>query len=175
MKLNDIDFKNKCFTANGKLYKFDYDGICYDRLVEFIKLLPIVAVGKSHLELMTFISGIFKQMTSGGDDFKATYFDISNKLFNYKKSFEGINSEDFLTANIDTILRFCALVCNTEGEDATKYNAALIDRKVEDFKVDMNIMDFFFLAKKLVPGYVQRLSDLLPSTKEKIEKTVKVK
>ncbi len=165
-KLNDIDFKNKCFTSQGKIFKFDYDGICYDRLVEFIRLLPVVAVGKSHLELMTYLSNIFKQLTSGGDDFKATYFKISNELFNYTKSFEGANSEDFLNANIDTILKFCALVCNTDDEDNTKYNAAAIDRKIEGWKADMNILDFFFLAKKLVPEYVQKFRDLAPRTNE---------
>lgn len=162
MDLNRIDFQNKCFTSCGKKYYINADALGYERLLKFIEWLPVVAVGKSHLDLMTLISGIFKELTTGGDDFKKSYFNASLKCMNYAKSFEGANSESFLNTNLETILRFCALVCNTENEDVTKFSEGVISRKVEDFKKDMNMLDFFFLAKKLVPMYQEKLIELLP-------------
>lgn len=162
MKLNKIDFENNTFISCGTKYYINTDALGYERLLKFIEWLPVVAVGKSHLDLMTLIGGIFKELTTGGDDFKKSYFNASMKCMNYAKSFEGANSQSFLDTNLEVILKFCALVCNTEHEDETVFSKTVTEKKIDHWKKDMNMLDFFFLAKKLVPQYQQRLIELQP-------------
>lgn len=164
--MNRIDFNNGSFRSGGKIYKIDTEVIGYERLVIFLDLLPVVAIGKSHLDIMTLVSNIFKSMTSGNESWKKTYWEVSNMTLNVMKAMEGANTETFLKDNLDKILHFCALFCIEENEDVSAYNKPYIDRKVESFKKDVNIWDFFFLAKKLVPLYLQRLEESLKAGQE---------
>jgi hypothetical protein len=158
--MNRINFDKMEVKAGGITYKIETDAISYPRLVEYLDLMPVVAIGKSHLEIMNTVGVIYKQMTSGGEDFKQTYWNVSMTAYNLLRNMDGVNSKEFLQNNLDNILRFCALFCIAPGEDTTKYVKSEIDAKIENFKKDCDMFDFFLLAKKLVPLYSQKLTDM---------------
>lgn len=159
-KTNRIDFENNCFTSCGIEYAIYATSMSHPRLREFLRLMPTVSIGMSYMDLIGFISNIFTKLTSGGDDFKATYFEVTNLIFNWKKSFQNHNSEKFLDENLDNILRFCALVCVAKGENCLVLSESVIQNKIDNWKKDMNMFDFFLLSKKLVPKLQQLYQDM---------------
>lgn len=155
--LNRINFETKSFKSGGKNYYIMDDQFGYQRLAKFLDMLPVIALGKTELDNISFLQTLFNRLTSGGDDFKKSYFEASNMLFNYLEQSKEVTNSDYLNRNIDYYLEFCTTFCCTKSEDLSKFDKALSKEKVDTWKKDMNILDFFFLAKKQVP----KLQELL--------------
>lgn len=54
----------------------------YERIVRFAELIPVLAYGRKYKEVVKFIHDLQIKMTTGGDDFKKTYFYLATELTN---------------------------------------------------------------------------------------------
>lgn len=146
--LNKIDFDRKKFVSCGKTYHI-IDNFGYKRLSVFLDKIPVIAMGKTALECTQAMATVFRMLTNG-NDLMAAQFSAANYLYNFLESAKDTASNEYLFNNLDLYLEFCALFCVTPSEDVTQWNEEIAKQKIEDWKKDMNMMDFFFLAKKQV-------------------------
>lgn len=157
-KLKRIDFKTGRFTSNGHEYFVNPESMCFDRVVKFLGWMPQVQTGRSLMELSQIIIDIRKKLSSG-NDMMASYVDAYQEALNAELAIIKHN-DDWEEANIDLHLDFCALFINRLNEDELVYDVKLMEKKKEDWKTDMNIFDFFLLAKLQQPKYKRILQDL---------------
>lgn len=166
MKLKKIDFESGRFESCGVQYTIDVGGMCYDRMVKFLEWMPYVAIGMNGMDLMLFIKQCFDKLTSGGEDFKKSFFEVSQMMFNMIQTADKSTEEEHLLKNLDYYLKFCALFVVTDDEDMTVFNAKHNERKIENWKKDMDMVDFFFLAKKRVPFLQATLKEIYEQTNQ---------
>lgn len=157
-KLKKIDFDKKRFESNEKQYIIT-DQFGYKRLSAFLDKVPVIALGKTSIEVVNAMRVVFNYLTSGNDIAKSL-FDATNYLFNFLDSARDTTSNDYLLAHLDYYLEFCSIFCVTEDEDLTQWNEDIAKLKIDDWKKDMDMTDFFFLAKKQVPRLPNLLNEL---------------
>lgn len=168
-KLNKINFEEKTFESCGQQYVIT-EQFGYRRLSVFLDKMPIIGIGKSSLECIGALRTVFSLLTSGNDMLKS-WFDASNYLKNFLDSARDTTSNEYLFNHLDEYLNFCALFCVTPDEDLTQWNEDIAKIKIQNWKKDMDMTDFFFLAKKQVPA----LPNLLIALQEANEKQGKRK
>lgn len=155
-QLKKIDIEKGVFRSCGVNYYIDTEAMGYERTVRFAEMIPVISYGRRYIQLVEFIHAMRVKMTSGGDDFKKTYFDVATELTNFDQYLLD-NAGEYADKYIDDVLRFCALFCVTKDEDLTTINDRLIEDKIENWKKDMDMSSFFLLAKLRVPGYRETL------------------
>lgn len=154
-----INPESGVFESCGEYYYINTEAMAFDRIKRFGELLPVIIYGKKYLDVAMWIHGLRMKMTSGGDDFKKTYFDVATELTNWDQYLLD-NPGTFVDNYVDDVLRFCALFCVTKDEDMTKLNDAHIEDKISKWKKDMDMMSFFLLATQQVPRYKETLQAL---------------
>lgn len=148
------------FISNGKTYYIlgdDFAG--YKRLALFLEMLPVIGIGKTSMDLMNSIRTAF-QIGTTGEQLLKSHFEQNQYLFNVMQGANDTNSPEHFYGNLDLYLEFCSLFCVTENEDLTSWSKAQAKRKIADWQKDMNMLDFFLLAKKRVPWLPQILLDI---------------
>jgi len=168
LKVNRIDLASKSFVSNGTKYYIDVDSICYDRLVIFLSLIPELSYGLTVEEMQSNVVDILKflrgQKSSENSDkinIHTIVFDTTQAVINLSSQLNQVQGEDFFKSTIEQHLNFCTLFVNTQNEDTTVYSAPVMERKKSDWKKDMNMYDFFLLAKMQLPNYKKVLQELL--------------
>lgn len=154
-----INIEKGVFESCGVFYFINTEAMAFDRIKRFAELLPVIVYGRKYHDLAMFIHDLRIRMTSGGDDFKKTFFDVATSLTNWDQYLLD-NTMDGPSSHIDDILRFCALFCVTKDEDMTKLNDVLIEEKITNWKKDMDMMSFFLLSRLQVPRYRELLEVL---------------
>lgn len=154
-----INWEKGIFESCGVFYYVNIESMCFDRMKRFAELLPVIIYGRKYHDMAMFIHELRMRMTSGGDDFKKTFFEVSVQLTNWDQYLLD-NAGEFTEAYMDDLLRFCALMIVTKDEDCTKLNDVLIEEKILNWKKDCNMMDFFFFAKVQTPRYQELLKTL---------------
>lgn len=158
-KVKSIDIQKGSFESNGTKYYFDSDGMCYDRMVKFVSMLPEVGYGLTYLDVSDHLKKQIDILRKG-NSMAANYVDALEHTLNFSKRIKKSNNETYFLDNIDLYLDFCCLFINTEEEDTTVWKKPIMDKKKEDWKKDMNMEDFFLLAKLQVPGFKQLSKEL---------------
>lgn len=162
MNLRSIDFsKGRAEVVScGVTYKENIQGLGYERMVKFLEQMPYIGIGMSQMDLMLFVKQCFEKLTSGGDDFKKSYFEVTQMMHNMMKTADESNDYNFLEKNLDRILDFCALFMVRPGEDISVYDELEIEIKRNNWKKDCVMEDFFFLAKKRIPFLQATLKEI---------------
>lgn len=156
-----IDFDSRKFVANGTTYFIQPESITPNRFkywqIESIQLSFAISFERLHASLMN----IWKACTSGNDVIGALNI-AATESHNLVKGLANIK-----TVDSDACLRFCTLFINRSDEDLTKWDDAMINQKITDWKSEpFDINDFFLLAVNQVPGLIERLSSISVNTKE---------
>ena len=154
-----INLEKGVFESCQEFYYINTEAMGFERLKRFSELMPVIIWGKNYMDLGMFVHSMRVKMTSGGDDFKKTYFDVATELTNWDQYLLD-NGSTFSESYIDDVLRFCALFCVTKNEDMTKINDVEMELKVANWKKDMDILSFFLLAKSQVSRYKELLEAL---------------
>lgn len=161
-----INLEKGVFESNSVYYFINVEAIGYVRLKRYAELLPVIVYGRKYTEFAQMIHNLRMMMTSGGDDFKATYFKVALELTNWDQYLLD-NSGQYYDNVIDDVLRFCALFCVTKDEDMTVINDIHMEEKISNWKKDIHIPDFFLLSKSFAPKYKELLATLWEEEKSK--------
>lgn len=158
-KPNKINFKEGHFTSCGVKYTVVSESMAYERIVRFIQFIPVLSNGMAFKDFQTHIKKQL-QILKSGNNLADNYVKTVEHTLNLFNQIKDANDEDFFQINIDQHLEFCALFCIEEGEDMTVYDKTIMDRKITNWKKDMDLYDFFFLTKTQLPGYKELLEEL---------------
>ncbi len=141
-----INWEQRTITGkSGKIYKIEPEKISTKRFREYEILSLMLAFSSDFKTFYTTLTEIIKQiegLTNIGQ-----IFAILSKL---KNLVAGIGN---YTQNSEPkIIRFCALFCNEENEDVTKFENDMIKDKFDDWG-HIPITDFFLLANEVIPSF----------------------
>ena len=141
-----INWEQRTITGkSGKIYKIEPEKISTKRFREYEILSLMLAFSSDFKTFYTTLTEIIKQiegLTNIGQ-----IFAILSKL---KNLVAGIGN---YTQNSEPkIIRFCALFCNEENEDVTKFENDMIKDKFDDWG-HIPISDFFLLVSELIPSF----------------------
>ena len=141
-----INWEQRTITGkSGKIYKIEPEKISTKRFREYEILSLMLAFSSDFKTFYTTLTEIIKQiegLTNIGQ-----IFVILSKL---KNLVAGIGN---YTQNSEPkIIRFCALFCNEENEDVTKFENDMIKDKFDDWG-HIPISDFFLLVSELIPSF----------------------
>lgn len=141
-----INWEQRTITGiSGKIYKIEPEKISTKRFREYEILSLMLAFSSDFKTFYTTLTDIIKQiegLTNIGQ-----IFAILSKL---KNLVAGIGN---YTQNSEPkIIRFCALFCNEESEDVTKFENDMIKAKFDDWG-NIPISDFFLLVSELIPSF----------------------
>lgn len=159
-----INIESGVFECGGVFYYINLEAMSFERVKRFYELIPVISYGKKYTDLLNFIHDLRMKMTTGDETMKQTYFEVAAELTNWDQYLIE-NGSNFMGSSIDDMLRFCALFCVTKDEDMTVVNDVIIEEKVANFKREMAMDSFFFLAASQVPRYKELLKKLLDETK----------
>jgi hypothetical protein len=156
MEVKRIDFSQGSFTANGKVYYFS-QALSIERYEQFEKLEILLGYNLSYDSMYNQLAELYAELNKS--NFVRSAVITYNLLDATKRKVDN---------KIHPALQMCALFCNTNDEDASKFDAKLIDSKIKDWREEGYAMtDFFSLAANLVKDFVKNYTaDLQDSLKE---------
>ena len=141
-----INWEQRTITGiSGKIYKIEPEKISTKRFREYEILSLMLAFSSDFKTFYTTLTDIIKQIESLTNI--GQIFAILSKL---KNLVAGIGN---YTQNSEPkIIRFCALFCNEENEDVTKFDNDMIKSKYDDWG-NVPISDFFLLVSDVTPSF----------------------
>lgn len=141
-----INWEQRIITGiSGKTYKIEPEKISTKRFREYEILSLMLAFSSDFKTFYTTLTDIIKQIETISNI--GQVFAILTKL---KNLVAGIGN---YTQNSEPkIIRFCALFCNEENEDVTKFTDDMIKSKYDDWG-NIPIQDFFLLASEVIPSF----------------------
>lgn len=152
-ELKRIDFNKGSFVANGKIYYIESQ-MSIERFCEYQILEKEAGFGLN-------FSSIYKELENVYTDLNAVKFaDASVRLNNLMHGVANLELKE------PTTLKICALFMNTEDEDRTVINNDMIVKKIEDWKTEYDMRDFFKFALDTVSGFMETYKKAFHSTSE---------
>jgi hypothetical protein len=143
--LNRIDFDKGVFMSNGNKYYIAPLEMPYKRLVRFTQMQSEITTGVKLQDAAQFIYEMYLTMKKGEDgNFKEAFLDAFEQIANFTKAMEGFNPEKLAEQNYDRYLEFATLFILREDEDYSQYDPRIAEDKINDWKKDMYVKDFFF-------------------------------
>ncbi len=159
--LRILDPATKEFTANGKAYRV-YHTVSFDRYEAY--------------ELLQVEVGLARTFTQFQSELREAY-DLCNEVASGKKVFAdlAVLLRDMMVGTAlvgerqtHPVLRMCALFINREGEDVRYIDEALIESKVNDWRIEGIDMGFFFaFALRSIPGFIEAYKAVSRDTSER--------
>ena len=163
MEIKELDF-SKPFQANGKTY----------RVKSMLSVTRWIQFEITQVELGTGIS--FDQMIKSWQ----TVYDLTNKM---KFADIAVLAHDTLSSvakrieeRTHPVMKMCALFCNYEGEDESRWDDDLVKEKQADWEAEgYSMQSFFQLAFSAVQNFSQTYEEIsaFTSTEKKPEKNKK--
>lgn len=172
-KVKSFTFTDTSFISNDVEYFIDTDSMCYERLKRFNALIPSLAYGigwdvinERIADCIKFARGQKSSVPKNEINNHTIMYDVTNELINLYDAMSKVTLDDVGEDLIELHLDFCCLFINTETEDTTQWNKAVMDRKKANWKKDMDMYSFFLFAKMQIPKYKGLLKELLEAMKE---------
>lgn len=138
--LKRIDFEAGRFEAGGKTY-FIEGSLTIERYAHFQIYEKELAYGFTVKGIYDKLNDIKKLLD------KTRFVDSAVYIVDLMRGISKLEERE------PTILKICALYCNTEAEDRTIINQDMITQKIEDWKREgIDMRDFFDLACSSVNG-----------------------
>lgn len=155
-KLKKIDFVTGEFVANGNRYFIESDGICMERYIEEQKLGIEIGFGATYQSMFESIKECYGMVN------EQKFADAAVILHNQMQSISDLENRRL------TVIEYCALWINKEGEDRTVYDPIIMREKIADWKKEgIDIMSFFQVAALLVSGLKENYENLIKVTSTK--------
>lgn len=153
MMWKEIDVQSGQFVANGNTYFIQPEKITPYRFQVWQSMSLELSENATFSSLYDAFQNIFNASTQGNDMLSSNH-KVAETSYNAMQQMKDIR----MSSNIH--LKFCALFINRDGEDVTRWDDALVEQKLNDWKkepFDMSV--FFSLAMSQVPGLIARLND----------------
>lgn len=151
----------KEFIANGRQYRV-FHTVSFDRYEAYELLQVEVGLARTYPQFMA--------------ELREAY-DLCNEVATGKKVFAdlAVLLRDMIVGTTlvserqtHPILRMCALFINRDGEDVRYIDEAVIESKINDWKVEGIDMTFFFaFALRSIPGFIEAYKAVSRDTSEK--------
>lgn len=141
-ELKRIDFEKGIFEANGKKY-FIESQMSIERFCEFQIYEKEAGLGMPFKK-------IYENLQTVYQDLNATKFaDASVRLNDLMHGVAKLDEKE------PAALKICALFMNTEDEDRSVITNDMIVKKIEDWKKEYDMRDFFWFALDTVNGFME--------------------
>lgn len=163
MKPKRIDFNETSFVANGVTYNIEYI-LTKERYVEKEKIEPVIRFGVTLDE----IQKQFSDTVAMSEDVRVAPIKFIHTVTENAMNNLDIKSRYLEGKNVENILDYCCLFCNTEDEDIKKApTARQIKKKKSDWeKEGIAMLDFFFLAWTGLGNLAQDFLELIKENQE---------
>ena len=147
--LTRIDPNTEMFVANGREYRV-HKSVSFDRYEAYEILQVEIGLSRTFAQFQAQINeayGLCNQVASG----KPVFADLAILLRDMMIGASLVGERQ-----TNGVLRMCALFINREGEDIRYIDEALIESKVEDWRIEGVDMSFFFqFALRSIPGFFE--------------------
>lgn len=141
-ELKRLDLSKQSFVANGTTYYIE-SGLSIERFCEYQILEKEAAFSMSFKKIFENLKEVHRLMN------EVKFVEAAVKLDNLMRGVAKLEERE------PTLLKMCALFINTEDEDRTTINNDMIVKKIEDWKKEYDIRDFFQLALNTVDGFLE--------------------
>lgn len=141
-ELKRLDLSKQSFVANGTTYYIE-SGLSIERYCEYQILEKEAAFSMSFKKIFENLKEVHRLMN------EVKFVEAAVKLDNLMRGVAKLEERE------PTLLKMCALFINTEDEDRTTINNDMIVKKIEDWKKEYDIRDFFQLALNTVDGFLE--------------------
>lgn len=141
-ELKRIDFEKGIFEANGKKYYIESQ-MSIERFCEFQIYEKEAGLGMNFKKIYENLQQVYKDLNS------TKFADASVRL---NDLMHGVGN---LELKEPAVLKICALFMNTEDEDRSIITNDMIVKKIEDWKKEYDMRDFFWYALDTVSGFME--------------------
>lgn len=146
-ELKRLDMSKTSFIANGNTYYIE-SGLSIERFCEYQILEKEAGFGLSFKKIFENLKELHGLMN------QVKFVEAAVKLDNLMRGVAKLEERE------PTLLKICALFINTKDEDRTTINDDMIARKIEDWKTEYDVRDFFTLALNMVDGFIEIYSSV---------------
>lgn len=158
MELKRLDLTKTSFEANGITYHIE-TALSIERFCEYQILEKEAGMGLSFKKLFEGLKDLWELMNN------IQFAEAAVKLDNMMRGIAKLEERE------PTLLKICALFINAEGEDKTKINGDMITKKINDWKTEYDVKDFFTLALNTVDGFLEiyaNATQIISGSKKKV-------
>lgn len=141
-ELKRLDLKQQSFEANGTKY-FIETGLSIERFCEYQILEKEAGFGISFKKIFENLKKVHGLMN------EVKFVEAAVALDNLMRGVAKLEERE------PTLLKICALFINTTDEDRTTINNDMVVKKIEDWKAEYDVRDFFTLALNTVDGFLE--------------------
>ena len=141
-ELKRLDITKPTFIANGTKYNIE-SGLSIERFCEYQILEKEAGFGitfKKVFENLQELHGLMNEVR---------FVEAAVLLHNLMSGVAKLEEKE------PTLLKICALFINADGEDRTTINNDMVVKKIEDWKAEYDVRDFFTLALNTVDGFLE--------------------
>lgn len=157
-ELKRIDLNAGSFVANGTTYYIE-SALSIERFAEYQILEKEAGFSLN-------FKNIFQELKKVYDLLNGVKFvEASVSLHNLMTGVAKLEERE------PTLLKICALFMNTKDEDRATINNDMIVKKIEDWKQEYEIRDFFSFALSTVNGFTEIYAIASQLTSESISKS----
>jgi hypothetical protein len=136
-----IDMESGVFTANGKTYRIE-GLLSMERYAEYNALEKELIYGMDSKAMFKELRALWTSLE------KQQFATCSVKVFDMLKAVELVMHREA------TAIKMCTLFINTDDEDRTVINTAIMTAKINDWRAEgIAAQDFFTLASSSVNGF----------------------
>lgn len=141
-KLKRLDLTTPRFKANGVYYNIE-GGLSIERFCMYQILEKEAAFGTSFKDLFQNLKKVHELLNG------VKFVEASVLLHNM------MNGVAKLEEKQPTLLKMCALFINTDDEDRSTINEDMIAKKINDWKAEYDVRDFFQVALNTMDGFIE--------------------
>lgn len=142
MELKRLDMSAQSFEANGTTYYIE-SGMSIERFCEYQILEKEAGFGISFRKMFENLKALHALMNN------VKFVEAAVMLDNMMTGVAKMEEKE------PTMLKICALFINTKEEDRSIINNDMIVKKIEDWKKEYDVRDFFTLALNTVDGFLE--------------------
>lgn len=141
-KLKRLDLSNPRFEANGVYYNVE-GGLSIERFCMYQILEKEAAFGVSFKNLFNNLQKLHGLMNN------VKFVEASILLDNMMRGVAKLEEKQ------PTLLKMCALFINTDDEDRSIITEDMIAKKINDWKKEYDVRDFFQVALSTMDGFLE--------------------
>lgn len=141
-ELKRIDLTKPSFIANGVKYNIE-SALSIERFCEYQLLEKEAGFSVSFKSLFDNLLELHNLMNS------VKFVEAAVLLDNMMRGVAKLEERE------PVLLRLCALFINTDDEDRATIDNDLVVKKIEDWKQEYDVRDFFTLALNTVDGFLE--------------------
>lgn len=159
--LKRIDFETGKFVANGVTYTIETEGLSFDRLEMYEQLEVELGLG---MRLQTILKKLDEQKNCYDEGRHADAIIVNHEL--------RTSAYHKLENKTNVAFEMCALFMNRDEEDRTVITKDMIKAKIDDWRREYAVTDFFSFAIASIPAYLNASVKNSQSTSQGVRETM---